>query len=225
MSYIWNDYSWKNRFKVSYTNVSPYMEVWDRDKEQIYVNILYRLGSFLIPKAILDSSEKLERQMERYICDERYGDIANLVMHYIARSDLLRGISLTDLTKWICLEEIQEGRYGQKARHMFNGLKDRERESILRYLALYELDAQRKTVFDSALYEIFGTIRLYYENSTKTVYIYIGEKKNEYSSMVFDVCCYFFKDAGVKAEVMWKGQHFGIMGTAPTMIIGETALI
>lgn len=224
MSYIWNDYSWENQFRVSQDRVSPYMEVWDREGPLVFVNIFYRIYEFLMPRELFDCAEDVNRQMELYIRDERYKDMANLIMHYLARMDGLKGLRLSDIMERICEREMEAGRYGEKARAEFAGLDQREREIILRYLAKYNLDVQRETVFDGVLRALFHELRLYYENSTDTVYVYIGDEKSQYHSRVFELCRYLFMDVGIKAEVMWKGEHFGVLGVDDSMIIGKTAI-
>lgn len=90
MSYIWNDYSWKNNFKVSLYGISPYLEVFDKIETTVYVNIFFRIYDLLMPKTVLCDEQSVNRQLELYTSNGRYSDIANLMMHFIARTDQLR---------------------------------------------------------------------------------------------------------------------------------------
>lgn len=224
MSYIWNNYSWENKFKVSFYEISPYLEVFSRTDNFVYVNIFYRIYELLMPKAVLYNEELINKQLERYTDNERFSDIANLLMHFIAQTDQLKGIRLQEIMERISRKEIGQGRYGDDTKERFNSLQERDKDIILRYLAKYNLGSQRETVFDGVLNALFSKVRLYYEHSTEIIYVYIEEDNHEYNIKLYKLCEYFFKDFGIKTEVMWKQEHFGVIGIEDSMIIDEITL-
>lgn len=238
MAYIWTDYSPAKTYRISTTGVSPYLEVWDARGDEVPVNLFYRLFPLLLPMEAFPDEASLRRQLRLYSGETaedgergRYPDIANLLLHWLAQLDRLRGMRLEEAVDGLLEEEILCGAYGGEAADTFraafgDGEPDgRSRRAFLRCLTESLLGAQRETAFDVALYALFPDTRLYYERSTDTVHIYLGEARSEKADARYRLCDFFFRDLLLRVQVMWKGEHFGVVGWDCTMAADQTALI
>lgn len=224
MAYIWEEYKESNLFKIAYDNVSPYMEVWDKKGEIIFVNIYYRIFELLFPEGFREESDKVDELLSRYMENDRYGDIANLIIHFKAILDLQRGINLQRIIEELEFFSINAGCYGEKLKSNFNKLKRVDQNIILRYLAKYDWNRQKENVFDVVIYSLFHRVDFYYEKSTDIVHLYIADEKNEYNSLLYFVSEYLFKDIKIQVEVIWQ-NHFGIIGMDDLMRIGELSYV
>lgn len=225
MAYIWEDYKEENQFQVTDDNVSPYMEVWDKKGEIVPVNVFVRLYPYLFPESFVRDEASVNELLNQYGNSLRYEETANLLMHYIARLDRIKGLSLVDIVKFRIYRDIRQGAYGLWLREAFCELEQEKQWMILRYAAEYNLSGQRVTVYDAAVKQVFETVSMYYEKSSKITYLYIGKQRNEANERLLQIVDYLFKDINIKTEVMWQGEHFGIIGMDQTMRIGELALI
>ena len=223
MSYIWQEYSKQNRFKVTFEKISPYLEVWDmNDKNNISVNPLIRINETLFPD--LDTEQMIDLS-KKYESEENYIEIVNLIIHEIAQIDRIKGIDL--LYIWGAFERktIEEGIYGIECASLFNAISNKKKQDILlRYLAKYDMSKQRENMFDSALNALFNGVKMYYERSTDHVHIYIDEPKNDDNENLYSLVSLLFKDINIKDEVTWN-NHFGIIGFDAVMIQDEIQII
>lgn len=225
MAYIWSDYDPKIKYRIDFGRISPYLEVWEREGNTVYVNVFYRLCEFLFPQEVAGDRKRFAELMERYEEDPRWQEIANLLMHWIAQADRQKGLSLQELVMWRVQEDILAGRYGDWLKEQFFGITEGQKDILLWYLAEYSQKRQRVVVYGSVLHRIFHTVRLYYEKSTGIVHLYIGQEQNEENAKLLAIIDYLFRDREIKVQVMWRGEHFGVIGVDETMRIGITALI
>lgn len=225
MAYIWENDTPDCTYRVSQNGISPYMEVWEGETGIIPVNIFYRLFDLLLPKDVADTAEKVDSLLQQYETDGRYQELADIWMHFIARLDRTKGIGLQEMLSAIKRQEIEKGWYGAQVREQFSRLSSTDASILLRYLAKYDLVRQRETMFDAVLFTLFPEVRFYYEHSTGILHIYLGAEKDAYHTNLYGLCQILFQDMGIHTEVMWKGEHFGIIGVEETMSVGQTALI
>ncbi len=223
MAYVWQEYHKQNRYNINLEKTSPYMEVWDTgDKENISVNPFFRISELIFPYS---DPEKICELYQKYKSEGNYEDILNLIIHEIAQTDRLYGADLFFFFGEIEKRRILKGQYGCECMELFNGISDPDKqEVILRYLVKYDLRYQKETVFDAALNALFSGVRMYYENSTGHVHIFIGEKKTEENLRVYALASLLFKDIFVEDEVTWN-CHFGIIGFDDTMITDNIQII
>lgn len=222
MAYIWQDYNSSNRFTVSFENLSPYMEIWDMSNpDNIAVNPFYRISEVIFPCSDSDSIKNLA---DKYQTSANYKDIVNLVIHEIAQTDRLKGMDLIFFLSEVERSYILEGYYGDECCKMFNSIAENKRKVILRYLAKYDILYQRENMLDSVLNSLFDTVKMYYEQSTETVLVYISEEESSENKTLFSLVTYLFKDLNVKTEVTWK-KHFGIIGNDCTMLQDSIQII
>lgn len=225
MAFIWQEYSKENRYKVSFEKISPYMEVWDTyDKKNIAVNTFFRISDLLFPVSE-NEPEELIRLADKYENEDNYADIANLIMHEIAQTDRLKGLDLNYIYEELERRKIESGRYGEECAVRFKAVSDPAKQRIiLRYIVKYDMKKQRESMYDSVLNALFGNVRMYYENSTEHVHIYIGEEKTADNENLYLLATLLFKDVNVKTETTWE-YHFGIIGFDEVMIQDEIQII
>ena len=239
MTYIWANYSEKKRFQIASSGISPYLEVWDSQSNPVLVNIRFGLDEILLDEA--DFPQSLQPDQDggsferpqlgrRYEEDERYKDFANIFIHYIAQNQLRRGFTLQNLAAFKIGSEIEKGLFGENIKNNFSNLKFRDQLILTRYIALYDLRKQREIQFDAALAALFDDVKMYYDNQTEKLFVFVDKESNDYNKNLFGLVCYFLKDVEVEVEVLWKGEMFGIIGlddefVFETIIIDKTALI
>ena len=223
MGYIWSNYKKDTYYYMA--ELSPYVEVWDDTTSRIGVNIDIRLDEIFIPSAFVNDSERVNRLFSLLKENARYGDIFNIVCHIIARTDLLYGTTIDDLLGEVIKRDIKLGAYGNHIREKFESLKREDAEQICRYLAKYEHLQFRETQLDAAIKCIFGEVNIYYERSSKKIYVCINKQGTEYNRGLFDLVCYFLKDIELCVEPRWLGEYFGIIGVNETMKIDSIALL
>lgn len=223
MAYIWNEYDDKKRFIVSENSVSPYLEVWNTKSDVVPVNIYIRLMDYLVP---LGCSEEYEKDLIlKYINNKKYADIANVLMHYVAMSDLKTGYTVMDILAKILEKDILEGKYGDDIICQYNLLTFSMKEKIKFFLAKYIFQKERECQIDAALRNQFERMNLYYEKSSGKIYVYIDEHCTSENKSYVDLCIFFFKDIFTDLEVLWAGKHFGVINVQETMLIDKIAMI
>ena len=222
MAYIWQEYDKNSRFVVSFEGMSPYMEVWDLyNKKNISVNPFYRIGDMLFP---FEDAEKITDLADKYKNYGSYADIVNLIIHEIAQVDRIKGIDILFFCSCIEKKLILSGKYGNECAEIFESVSENKQNIILRYLAKYDMSNQRENVFDSSLNALFKGVKMYFENSTGIVHIFINERKTEENLKTYSLASLLFKDINVNDEVTWC-DHFGIIGFDEVMIQDSIQII
>lgn len=225
MSYIWENYNENKKFIVSDKNISPYLEVFSTDEDIEYVNIFKRFSELFLPERIIQNEKEYIEILNKYMNDSRYIELANLAMHYLAQLDRIKALSSIDLISYNIFQDINKNVYGEKLKNNFLSLSRDKQKIILNLLAKYNENNQIETVYDEALYRCFSKVRIYYEKPTNKVHIYIGKEETENNKILLRVINYLFLDVGVNIRVMWKNEHFGIIGIDETMIIDNISLV
>lgn len=224
MAYIWENYKTDKKFTIS-EEVSPYLELWDNSEKTVNVNIFFRLSELLFPSSFTKDEKSFHCLWDQYQNNFRYKEIANLLLHAQAQLDRKKGMTVIDILAIGAYQEIQLAVYGEWLRDAFESLELQDKIIILDCLARYNLSGQRTTFFDEAIFRCFAKTQIYYEKSTTKLYIYIEEEKEEKNLNKFAIIEYLFKDIELKTEIMWKREHFGIIGIEQTMKIEEIAMI
>ena len=93
MAYIWENYNYERRFEVDIENTSSYVEIWDDVGESIKVNVLKRFENIFFPEGIIKDSEDFKELEDKYRIIDKYKWISNILLHYLAQLDLLKGIT------------------------------------------------------------------------------------------------------------------------------------
>lgn len=168
MSYIWSNYRKDAYFKLSFDGVSPYREADHSANPKdttVRVNPYSRISHIILPKELIDQQNGDENKdffenqlMQNYLSESKYADVANLLLHQMAKLDLLRGMTSIDV---YCLMEeisINLGRYGEIAKNNFLSLEEQHKDTILYHLATYNLGKQRNINLIPLLCDLFPRV-------------------------------------------------------------------
>ena len=223
MSYIWNEYDEKKYYYVSME--SPYLETWDTSKEYVGVNIDIRLDNIFYPAQFVGDKNKINELYQSFERDNRYRDIFNLICHFMAHGDKLKGLTYRDIIEIIIKRDILSGKYGEKRKQQFLVFTKYDQQKLCRYIAKYQCSNGKEIQVDAAIKSIFTDVNLYFEKSTNRIYACINQEKTKYNEELFDMICYFLQDIGTDIEVYWQGEHFGIIEIDETMKLDSVALI
>ena len=201
MSYIWEDYRAEKIFRTG-KKISPYMETAENNHVLCEVNPLIRFSEIFSDSGVLSENEEL----------------ANMIFHYLAMTDMLSGISENQIKANWLEKEILKGSFGEKLRGNWNRIQLRHQE-ILLYTLLHRLETQQiENEFFNACKKLFESTSLIYEKNTDTYYFYISEDKTEYNEMLLDTAVMMFWDIQYRLEIIWK-NHYGIIDSDDTMKI------
>lgn len=225
MAYIWNDYSSGKRYRVSSEGTSPYLEVWDTAGDVVLVNLDLRLFETLIPRHCMDSEERINELMVLYETDARYQDMANTFLHFLARQDRMRGMTLQDFHACHAWTEIMLGYYGAEVKECFESLTCEDRFVLCGYLAKYERTKGREMQLDAVIRALFHEVVICHERSADMIHVRIHRERSDYNSRLFELVCRFFKDIDIQVRVYWQKEYFGIIGADDTMRIDSLVLI
>lgn len=205
--YIWSEYSKNTDYKVSFGKISPYMEMLFKEGNHAYVNIDFRFSDIFFPEANIEGQEGLFRE---YVEDDNYKDFANLMLHYLAKLDLMRGLTLVNVVANIELKAIEKGKYGEVLRDNFAELNSNHQNILTRYLAEYDLNKQKESYLNQAIFNSFKGVKIYYENYTQITHFFIEEDNTDYNLNLLEIIKSLFKPIYIKIEIMWN-KHFGII--------------
>ncbi len=219
MAYIWENYNYERRFEVDIENTSSYVEIWDDGGESIKVNVLKRFENIFFPEGIIKDSEDFKELEDKYRNIDKYKWISNIILHYLAQLDLLKGITRKE--EMIQMKNKEVHKYlNDELNSFFLRLNQENQYKILNLLVEKEKRKNRVSLFDTALKELFGTVQIYDDSYDEIIYIYVDAEENEYNQKMYELIKTLFKDMFVQDYVMWKNQHPGIIEIEKTMKIG-----
>ncbi len=219
MAYIWENYNYERRFEVDIENTSSYVEIWDDGGESIKVNVLKRFENIFFPEGIIKDSEDFKELEDKYRNIDKYKWISNILLHYLAQLDLLKGITRKE--EMIQMKNKEVHKYlNDELNSFFLRLNQENQYKILNLLVEKEKRENRVSLFDTALKELFGTVQIYDDSYDEIIYIYVDAEENEYNQKMYELIKTLFKDMFVQDYVMWKNQHPGIIEIEKTMKIG-----
>jgi hypothetical protein len=219
MAYIWENYNYERRFEVDIENTSSYVEIWDDGGESIKVNVLKRFENIFFPEGIIKDSEDFKELEYKYRNIDKYKWISNILLHYLAQLDLLKGITRKE--EMIQMKNKEVHKYlNDELNSFFLRLNQENQYKILNLLVEKEKRENRVSLFDTALKELFGTVQIYDDSYDEIIYIYVDAEENEYNQKMYELIKTLFKDMFVQDYVMWKNQHPGIIEIEKTMKIG-----
>lgn len=235
MSYIWSNYREDSYFKLSFDGVSPYREADHSANPKdttVRVNPYSRISHIILPQELIEQEDDDENKdffenqlLHNYLSESKYADIANLLLHQMAKLDLLRG--MTTIDGYCLMEEISinQGRYGDSLKNDFPTLKEQHKDIILYHLASYNLEKQRNMHLIPLLCDLFPRVEHHFEVSTQIFHIYIPSPKNDYHEGLFRVAETLFKPITAEISIMWEYQCFGLIEEEQTMVIDQIGII
>lgn len=226
MGYIWSNYSQKKRYKISFDNrISPYMEVWNDESEDVYVNIAYRLERFLFPQKIVKNNDEIHQKiLNLYKNSSDFENIGNEIFHYVAQLDMKKGFCNIDGISKLEEEAIESDKYGKFVKESFSKIEKKDKQTILYYLAKYDQKYQIEIMLDCIMSKIFDNVNIYKENNTNILHIYIYKPKNEYNENLCSLILYLFSDIQINVEIMWELEHFCLIDAQNSNKISKLAI-
>lgn len=210
MSYIWQKYNENKKFKIPKRMLSPYIEVWDNDRDDIEVNFNYRFIA-IFREFIKDSN---------FTNNDEAQQIINILFHFLANLDRKKGFDKEIAILEIIEYEIISGLYGETVKNYFESLNNKEKRIILRNLKKYNEDEQRKCIFINVIKEMFIHASIYNFVDTNKSILCIFNQENEKNLNKFKLICELFLDMNQKIEVIWN-KNIGIIGMKSSMKIGQ----
>ncbi len=219
---IWYDYNKNRQYRLGDSSkVSPGLEAAFFEDDVVYVNVNKRLSDVFEPREVVEEDIAV---LKMYQDEPKYQELFDVITHYIAMLDRVSGFSMIDGVAEIEQCAIESGRYGEFVKKEFAKLENSHRYIFLNYLARYDMAHQKNMLLYLILDEVFGDISVYHEVCTNIVHVYLPVEKSEYNQSFYNLITYVFQHIDTSLEVMWEGEHFGIVGKDENMIIGEIAI-
>ena len=207
MSYIWEKYSSEKHFRIG-ARVCPYLEVFENDLDYIEVNPMIRF------------SEIIDLETMKY---DNNGDIQNVVFHYLAQLDRVKGMCSFQALEEKIRNEIEKGYWGEVTAIAWNSLTKNDQEIILCDLAQRLLN-DNQTYFMETVGKLFSEASLCYEEKTELYYLYIKEEESNYNKQLLEIVRYLFWNMNKRVLVVWK-YHYGIIGCEDSMHVDFIQII
>lgn len=201
---------------------SPYLEVSFCDlntqtveQTVVEVNPFYRF--FDIFSDILDVNQKgYEKTKEIFV---------DAVFHYLALTDLRMGMSKQDYYFKFMAEEMESGRFGQRAKAAIQLFSPHEKKYIV--LSFMDLVHSRNhlEIFKWLFREIYEDSMIYVSmDCANELYIYVGSAETQEEKERVQFLLDTFLPIGMRTEVFYI-EHFGILDTEETMVLDRILLI
>lgn len=213
MSYIWQEYNKNKKFKIPEKILSPYVEVWDNERDIVEVNSNYRFSNIF--KELINYDNFQDIELHNY-----KDEIINIIFHFLVYLDKQKGFDKEIVILKIIEDEIIKGLYGEDIKKYFQRLNEEDKKIILRNLKKYNEAEQRKDIFMDVIKEIFVYASIYdFQEINKTI-LCIFQEKNEINAIKYELICELFLDTRQKIEVVWN-KKIGIIGNKNNMKIGQ----
>ena len=207
MSYIWEKYSDNKHFSIG-ISVCPYLEVFENNSDYIEVNPMIRF------------SEILDLDIMKY---DNNGDIQNVIFHYLAQLDRVKGLTYFQAVVEKVRNEIEKGYWGEVVAISWNNITNNAQEIILSNLAQRLLN-DNQTYFMETIGKLFSEASLCYEEATELYYLYLREEENMYNKQLLKIVKHLFWNMDKKLLIVWK-RHYGIIGCEDSMYIDYIQII
>ncbi len=218
MAYIWENYLSTRKYCLG-REISPYMEMLTESEKVCQVNPLIRFAEiFSGRESLWDNGEEEDDRGLREIISENFesGEFENVLFHYLALLDLLKGIDEKQIKADHLEEEIKQGDFGMDVGKKWDGLKVKDRNVIL-YALLEKLQSETAdNCFFKAVQKLFAETSMIYEKSTDRYYCYICEQETDYNKLLMDIVTFLLWNIQCKLQIVWK-YHYGIIGNDDTM--------
>lgn len=203
MSYIWENYSIDNTYKLALKNYCPYTEVFEMVNGTAKVNIVYRF--FKVYTYLFEGIET-EEQLMKIFKEEDF----NMIFHILANIDMYSGLSLKDIEMLKIYLDICNGLYGINPEY-FEHMEFEHKYKLLSYIHLRQEQQNCNNYFFDCLSELFP-IQVYFSENKDTYIVQIWNDENkvfsatkEYTAKELYECTkYLLCDYWINVEVYWK---------------------
>lgn len=203
-------------------NPGPYVEASFTDLNtaslettQIEVNPLYRFSDIF---SELFAPDLCEYQDTRYM-------FLDVVMHYMARTDLLSGMHKQEFYFWLLKEEMEGGGFGERAAEAFALFDKEEQRIIITFLLGLYRSSHYKELFIKVVKKIYKNVIVYEgRDKAETNLLYIGRKETEYERKRIHYLVDTFLPLRTDVEIFYD-EHFGVVDVEETMRLDRILLI
>ena len=230
MSYIWNNYSEKNKFSIGQGfNKSSFIEAYKLNNGETIVNLLLRFSSiFSLDENILNDChcEPLKEAWQSI----DFSEVINIFTHYLAQKDLINGTYYTDYYLLLIQDEIKKGAYGDEVKERYSKLSDLDKRLNLKYIELKHKQKNLKDLFPSVFMDMFGRINnmfnektewnssytehsaeIYYNKYKDTYFYFCAAEKTEKNENRFELAKLLFADCRNNIVPIWGKYCFGVI--------------
>ena len=227
MAYIWEDHPERKTFRQG-KNVSPYLEVMSPGGSEgvSLVNPLLRFAGIFDALAPLNMIHDLmgTPTEEMPLVTFHMPDIENVLFHYLASLDRIRGIDAKQIRVDALERSILAGDFGPFEQAHWNELTERDRRVILHTLADKYACETVDNFFFLAVQKLFDHVSLIFEKDTGSYYLYISDHKTDHRDTLMKIVTQLFWDIRHKLEIIWH-YHYGIIGNDDTMRTSEICIL
>lgn len=207
MSYIWEEYSDEKRFRTGKC-ICPYLEIFENNPTDVEVNPMLRFSEII--------------DLDTIKFDDN-GDVQNIIFHYLAQLDMVKGLSYFQSVIECIRGEIEKGYWGKRVLAIWDTLSFDDQNIIISVLAQRILN-DNKTYFMDVIGKLFLEASLCYEKKTDLYYLYIRADENKYNINLSEIAKILFWNINKDILIVWK-NHYGIVGTNDTMQIGKIQVV
>lgn len=197
--------------------VSPYYEMEPHATVTdgvIEYNPMYRYEDIF---GLLLAEGGLSPELEKWYID--------ILTHYLARVDIMSGMSVDEYRRRECMKKMKDGTFGEEIKNVSSQVED----SILYQVSVYYILAQKThatlSLFSKALISIMETGVLYQDKDEQDVfYYYVGRAENTKDTATIQLVKWMLLPVGKEMRIFWN-HHFGICGQDITMLDNEIVII
>ena len=207
MSYIWEEYSDEKKFRTGEC-ICPYLEIFENNLTDVEVNPMLRFSEII--------------DLDTIKFDDN-GDVQNIIFHYLAQLDMVKGLSYFQSVIECIRGEIEKGYWGKRVLAIWDMLSFDDQNIIISVLAQRILN-DNKTYFMDVIGKLFSEASLCYEKKTNLYYLYIRADENKYNINLSEIAKILFWNINKDILLVWK-NHYGIVGTNDTMQIGKIQVV
>lgn len=230
MNYVWEavltaeqgKFSREELRFVPATNPSPYVEVsfaelnvTTLEETTITVNPLYRFQN-IFEALFAPDVQGYEATRELFL---------DVIMHYMANTDLLSGMHRQEYYFWFLFKELQRGSLGEKAAEAIQFFDAKQRRLIVTaLLGLYQ-SAHYKEIFIHLVKGLYENAIIYAgKDRAEAIYLYLGKAETERERKKIHFLVDTFLPLNEQVAIFYD-KHFGIMDLEETMKIDKILLI
>lgn len=203
-------------------NPIPYVEVSfaelntsNLEDRRVEINPLYRFST-VFEELFGPDNQGYEKLREIFL---------DVLMHYMAETDLLSGMHKQEYYFWLLMEELCSGVFGTKAAEAMQLFDKRERRLIVTsLLGLYRSGYYEET-FRQLVRELYEDAIIYAgRDRADAIYLYVG--KRETTKERKRVCFLIDTFLPINEDVrVFYDKHFGILDVEETMQMDKILLI
>lgn len=223
MSYIWENYSEKREYQID-DKICPYIEVLNANTNLVSVNPLIRFSKIFNATYNCGYNELFAIDtLSDEIGDGGARNIINILFHYLAQIDKMKGLDSSQRLIEKLRDEIEAGMWGKKAQLLFSRLTETDRDCILYHLARRITD-DKQSFFMETIGMLFPISSLCFDKKTHFYYLYIGCSETDYNVSKLELIITLFWTLNRELLIVWN-HHYGVVGCDDTMHIDSIQIV